>query len=41
MDELMLANYPLSEADIQKIINKTLAVSARGKLATTWAHLKM
>ena len=40
IDELMLANYPLSEADIQKIINDTLAVSARGKLATTWGNLK-
>lgn len=40
MDELMLANYALSEGDIQKIINETLDVSARGKLATTWANLK-
>ena len=40
IDELMLANYPLSEADIQKIIKDTLAVSARGKLATTWGNLK-
>ncbi|RKU09836.1 hypothetical protein C6501_14675 [Candidatus Poribacteria bacterium] len=40
MDELMLANYPLSEADIQKIVKDTLDVSARGKLATTWANLK-
>lgn len=40
MDELMLANYPLSEADIQRIVNDTLDVSARGKLATTWANLK-
>ena len=40
MDELMLANYPLSEADIQKIINDTLAVSARGKLAALWGNLK-
>ena len=39
-DELMLANYPLSEADIQKIINDTLDVSARGKLAMTWGKLK-
>ena len=40
IDELMLANYPLTEAELQKIINDTLAVSARGKLATTWGHLK-
>lgn len=40
IDELMLANYPLSEADIQKIINDTLAVSARNKLATLWGNLK-
>ena len=36
----MLANYALSEADIQKIINDTLDVSARGKLATMWGNLK-
>ncbi len=41
MDEVMLANYPLSEADIQKIVKETLDVSARGKLALTWAHLKL
>ena len=40
IDELMLANYALSEADIQKIINDTLDVSARGKLATVWGKLK-
>lgn len=40
MDEVMLANYALSEADIQRIINDTLDVSASGKLATTWANLK-
>ena len=40
MDELMLANYALTEAELQKIINDTLAVSARGKLATTWGNLK-
>ena len=40
IDELMLANYALSEADIQKIINDTLDVSARGKLATMWGNLK-
>ena len=41
MDEVMLANYPLSEADIQKIVKETLDISARGKLALTWAHLKL
>ncbi len=40
IDELMLANYPLTEAELQKIVNDTLAVSARGKLATTWGNLK-
>ena len=40
MDEVMLANYALSEADLQKIINDTLDVSARGKLTTTWGNLK-
>jgi hypothetical protein len=40
IDELMLANYALSEADIQKIINDTLDVAARGKLTTTWGNLK-
>ncbi len=40
MDELMLANYALSETDIQKIISDTLDVSARGKLATMWSNLK-
>ena len=40
VDELMLANYALSEADIQKIIKETLDVSASGKLATTWGKLK-
>lgn len=36
----MLANYPLSEAELQKIVKDTLSVSARGKLATTWGNLK-
>ena len=40
IDELMLANYPVSEGDIQKIINDTLDVSARGKLTTVWGNLK-
>lgn len=40
MDEVMLANYALSQADIQKIINETLDVSARGKVTTTWGNLK-
>jgi hypothetical protein len=40
IDELMLANYALSEADIQKIINDTLDVSARGKLTMVWGKLK-
>ena len=40
MDEVMLANYPLAEADIQKIINDTLAVAANDKLATMWGRLK-
>lgn len=40
IDELMLANYPLTEAELQKIINDTLAVSVRGKLTTTWGNLK-
>ncbi len=41
MDELMLANYALSEAEIQRVVDDTLAVAARGKLTTTWANLKM
>ena len=41
MDELMLANYPLTEAEIQRIVKDTLDVSSRGKLATTWGNLKM
>lgn len=40
MDELMLANYALSEAEIQRIVNDTLDVSAKGKVTTTWAKLK-
>lgn len=40
LDEMMLANYALAAADIQQIINETLAVSVRGKLATTWGDLK-
>jgi hypothetical protein len=36
----MLANYALSEADLQKIVNDTLDVSARGKLTTVWGKLK-
>lgn len=40
LDEVMLANYPLAVADIQRIIDDTLAVSSRGKLATTWGDLK-
>lgn len=40
LDELMLANYALSKADIQIIINDTLHVSARGRLTTTWANIK-
>ena len=40
LDEMMLANYALAAADIQQIINETLAVSVRGKLATTWSDLK-
>ena len=40
IDELMLANYPVSEGDIQKIINDTLDVSAQGKLTTMWGNLK-
>ncbi len=40
IDELMLANYPLSEAELEKIINDTLSVSARDKLTTTWGNLK-
>ena len=40
IDELMLANYALTEAELQKIVNDTLDVSAGGKLATTWANLK-
>lgn len=40
MDELMLANYALTEAELQKIIKDTLDVSARGKLTTTWGNLK-
>ena len=36
----MLANYALSEAELQKIVNDTLDVSARGKLATMWGNLK-
>lgn len=41
VDELMLANYPLSEGDLQKIIRDTLDVSARDKLATVWGKLKI
>ncbi|MCY4401936.1 MAG: LamG domain-containing protein [Candidatus Poribacteria bacterium] len=41
MDEVMLANYPLTEAEIQRIVNDTLDVSAHGKLTTTWGNLKM
>lgn len=41
IDELMLANYPLSEADLQKIVRDTLDVSAHGKLATVWGRLKI
>ena len=40
IDELMLANYALTAAELQKIVNDTLAVSARGKLATVWGNLK-
>ena len=40
IDELMLANYALSEADLQKIVKNTLDVSARGKLATVWSKHK-
>jgi hypothetical protein len=31
IDELMLANYALSQGDIEKIINETLDVSVHGK----------
>lgn len=41
MDEVMLANYALTEGEIQRIVKDTLDVSARGKLTTTWANLKM
>ena len=41
MDELMLANYALSAAEIQRIVKDTLDVSARDKLTTTWANLKL
>ena len=40
IDELMLANYALTEAELQKIVQDTLDVSARGKLATMWGNLK-
>ena len=40
IDELMLANYALTEAELQKIVKDTLEVSARGKLATMWGNLK-
>lgn len=40
MDELMLANYALSAAEIQRIVKDTLDVSARDKLTTTWANIK-
>ena len=44
IDEVALFNIALSEDDIGAIMNKglspLLAVSARGKLATTWAELK-
>ncbi len=40
MDELMLANYALSAAEIQRIVNDTLDVSAKGKVTTTWGNLK-
>lgn len=41
MDEVMLANYALSEAEIQRIVSDTLNVSAKGKITTTWAILKL
>ncbi len=41
MDELMLANYALSAAEIQRTVKDTLDVSARDKLTTTWAKLKL
>ena len=41
MDELMLANYALSAAEIQRIVKDTLDVSAIGKVTTTWANIKL
>lgn len=41
MDELMLANYALSAAEIQRIVKDSLDVSARDKLATKWGNLKL
>lgn len=41
MDEVMLANYALSAAEIQRIVKDTLDVSARDKLTTIWANLKL
>ena len=40
MDELMLANYALSAAEIQRVVKDTLDVSAKGKVTTTWGNLK-
>lgn len=40
IDEVMLANYALSGADIERMMNETLAVDAKDKLATTWGQIK-
>ena len=40
VDEVALANYALSEDELQKLIKEGLAVSAKGKLAITWGQIK-
>ena len=40
VDDLLIANYALSEGDINDLINTALDVRPAGKLATRWAALK-
>ncbi len=44
LDEVGVFNAPLSDSDIKSIMNngleETLAVTAAGKLAVTWGHIK-
>jgi hypothetical protein len=39
IDEVAIYNVALSQADVQRLMLPA-AVSAAGKLATTWAHIK-